>query len=96
MSQSILRTKLLNMEKKQNKYSKYQCACCGYYTVLKEHDLCPVCFWEEDWYQEQNPLHSSGANSVSLIEAKENYAKYLACEEDYKKLVRLPHTDERL
>ena len=40
------------METKRNKYGKYQCPCCGHYTLDDKPDntfqICPVCFWEDD------------------------------------------------
>lgn len=55
---------------------KYPCACCGY-VVFDEppgsHEICPICFWEDDVSQLRFPRMSGGANRVNLIEAQENY-----------------------
>ncbi len=72
---------------------KIRCQCCGYYTVEEEYDICPVCFWEQDYAV--SPDCSGGANSVCLIEAQKNYRQYGACEERWKDKVRPPYDDER-
>ena len=53
---------------------KFVCVCCGYYTLESEdplsYDICPVCFWEQDPIQQNNPNFTGGANTVSLNQAK--------------------------
>ncbi len=77
---------------------KYQCPCCGYATFENEpdgnYDICPVCFWEDDPFQAQDPDMSGGANGVSLNEARANFAKFGACEERFVGNVRAPKGDE--
>lgn len=77
---------------------KYKCPCCGYYTFLSkpigEYDICPVCFWEDDPYQSDNHDIEGMANTVSLNQARENYKKFGACQEDMIKYVRPPQEDE--
>lgn len=79
---------------------KYQCPCCGYATFDEEpngnYDICPVCFWEDDPFQSQDPDDADGANKVSLNEARANFAKFGACEERFVGNVRAPHADEML
>lgn len=53
---------------------KIKCPCCGQETV-SEYDVCPVCYWENDPIQLQNPNFSGGANQMSLTEAKEAHKK---------------------
>ncbi|MBO5056953.1 MAG: hypothetical protein J6C64_11455 [Lachnospiraceae bacterium] len=71
---------------------KYKCPCCGYYTFDKPpggtYDICPVCFWEDDGWQLDNPDEGGGANKVSLNQAKLNYMEFGACEPDMKEHVR--------
>lgn len=77
--------------------TKYTCPCCGYKTLDEEHeyDICPICFWEDDWFQYQNP-DSIGANKISLREAQLNYSKFGACERSCMDSVRQPTAhDER-
>lgn len=59
-------------------YSKsHVCPVCGKYTFEKtaSFDICEVCGWEDDWYQEANPDEESCANQMSLNQAKEAYAQ---------------------
>jgi hypothetical protein len=49
---------------------KFACPCCGYKTFIKQplgsHDICQVCFWEEDPTQLEDPNLEGGANRVLL------------------------------
>ncbi|HEY5908286.1 MAG TPA: CPCC family cysteine-rich protein, partial [Vicinamibacteria bacterium] len=44
---------------------RYPCPCCGY-LMFKEspgsHDICKICFWEDDIVQLRDPHFSGGAN----------------------------------
>lgn len=76
---------------------KYPCPCCGYTTIPREdtfYDLCPVCFWETDPYQLENPAYKGGANRPSLLEAQQNFIHFGACEKDVFAYTRLPFADE--
>jgi len=75
---------------------KFKCPCCGYYTLPNTgaYDICPVCFWEDDIVQEDDPDLEGGANELSLRESRENYRKYGACEERFKGRVRKPLPEE--
>jgi hypothetical protein len=47
------------------------CACCGEKTLEHTmHDICPVCGWEDDSAQNNDPDYDGGANYISLNEAK--------------------------
>ncbi|MDX7998101.1 hypothetical protein FE394_02535 [Xenorhabdus sp. Reich] len=52
--------------------SKYNCPCCNNasFSFFGEYDICPICGWEDDPIQFQDPDYSGGANSMSLNEAK--------------------------
>lgn len=79
------------------KKSKYQCPCCGYDTLdSNEHvyDICPVCYWEDDPFQYEDPDLEGMANGVSLNQARENYKNFGACEESCIKYVRAPKKHE--
>lgn len=71
---------------------KYKCPCCGYYTFDElpagTYDICPVCFWEDDGWQLDNPDAEGGANKVSLNRARLNYMEFGACEPDMREHVR--------
>lgn len=60
-----------------------------------EYDICPVCFWEKDKVQERDPDYADGANSVSLNEARKNYAEFGACEKRFIEKVRKPYAAEK-
>ncbi len=69
-----------------NKYGKYPCQCCEYFTIRnpKEYgyELCEVCFWEDDGYGDSTPDAPSAPNGeMTLNEAKKNFKLYKACDE---------------
>lgn len=75
---------------------KIKCPCCGFLTldeVEPKYDICPVCFWENDPIQTDNP-EVTGANRVSLLEGRENYHKYGACEVRLISRTRVPSVEE--
>lgn len=78
--------------------SKFACPCCGFLTFEERppgtYDICPVCFWEDDFVQFKDPTSCCGANGVSLEEARENFERFGVSEERFKHLVRLPTPDE--
>lgn len=80
-------------------FEKSKCPCCGYYTFISANrgmfGICPVCFWEDDLEQEKDPNYDGGANKVSLIEARNNYLKFGACEKEMIKYCRLPMEEEK-
>ncbi|MFL0250650.1 CPCC family cysteine-rich protein [Clostridium neuense] len=77
---------------------KYKCPCCGYYTFAEKpdgnYDICEVCFWEDDPIQLKDLAYDGGANHVSLIQARENFFKFGACEREMIIHVRKPKPDE--
>jgi hypothetical protein len=79
---------------------KSKCPCCGFYTidgvVPGSNDICPVCFWEDDGVQFDDPDYEGGANDISLNTARENYSKLGAMDEVCIKHVRRPLPEERL
>ena len=82
----------------KKKKLKYKCPCCNYYTFDSkpdgEYDICPVCFWEDDPFQSENPDLDGMANRVSLNQARENYKKFGACEKHMLPYVRKPNINE--
>ena len=81
----------------QNK-KRYPCACCGYLTRSELNygtfEICPICNWEDDDVQFNNPDFRGGANQESLNEARENYKKFGASAQKYIKAVRPPLPEE--
>lgn len=77
---------------------KYKCPCCGYYTFEERagesYDICPVCFWEDDPVQLNNPTLEGGANKVSLLQAQKNFKEFGACQPEAVSSVRSPKKDE--
>lgn len=75
---------------------KIKCPCCGYFTLSEDepkYDICPVCYWENDPFQEKNP-EETGANKISLIKARENFEVFGACEPELLKYTRAPLDEE--
>ena len=73
----------------------YHCPCCGNLTLsLDLHDVCPVCFWEDDPYQLENPDRTGLTNGVSLNQARVNYAEFHACAQDVRAFCRRPKREE--
>ncbi|WP_221411890.1 CPCC family cysteine-rich protein [Empedobacter brevis] len=77
---------------------KYFCRCCGYNTLSEfpkgTYEICEICFWEDDAYQTENPDEEGGANGISLIQGRNNFNEFGACEFEMKKNVRKPTEKE--
>lgn len=75
------------------------CQCCGYKTLDTDtgfYDICPICFWEDDPVQNDNPFDNGGANKVSLIDAQSNFKKFGASEISFLNNVRKPNKNDIL
>jgi hypothetical protein len=57
-------------------------------------EICPVCFWEDDNVQFEDPNYVGGANSVSLNQARENFKLFGAVSKEFVKQVRKPLPQE--
>lgn len=78
-------------------HSNHPCPVCGYYTLdlrCSEYDICPVCWWENDWVQLADPKYAGGANQESLLEARDNYQKYGWSESRARSRIRAPLPEE--
>ncbi len=88
----------MSMDVNEIDHTEYEiCPCCGCKTLDPDdsaYEICPVCFWENDPSQLRDP-DMTGANKVSLNQARKNYAQFGACEERFKDYVREPYEDER-
>jgi hypothetical protein len=51
------------------------CACCDEKTLPEDSisRICPVCGWEDDPIQNDDPDYAGGANPISLDEAKQAF-----------------------
>lgn len=53
---------------------KYQCPCCGNRTLKEQppgtYEICPVCNWEDDEIQFNDPTYAGGANELCLNDAR--------------------------
>jgi hypothetical protein len=78
--------------------SKFACSCCGSKTFREQpngsYDICPVCFWEDDLIQLNDPNFEGGANRVSLKQGQKNFIEFGACEIEMIRYVRQPTKDE--
>lgn len=84
------------MNKMTNKQNKYTCYCCGYKSLLEncEGEICPICFWEVEYFYGDDLLCFSNANHMTLYEAQENYVKMGCSKEKLLKHCRQPDYNE--
>lgn len=54
---------------------KSLCPVCGKYRFDSEDDICQICNWIHDGYQEENPDEDSLVNIMSLNEAKKAWTE---------------------
>lgn len=77
---------------------KYTCPCCGYKTLDEQppgtYEICPICFWEDDNIQFEEPDYEGGANGPSLKMAQKNYCLFGACEKQILEYVRKPNASD--
>lgn len=54
---------------------KLHCLCCGESTIEERSafEICPICWWEDDDLQTDDPTFAGGANVVSLEQSKRDY-----------------------
>ncbi len=85
-----------NKEVLYRKSPMLPCRCCGYLTISMRgyFEICPVCYWEDDEEQFDDPDYEGGANGISLKQAKKNYAGFGACDRRFRTCVRKPEKDE--
>ena len=81
-----------------NKFGRYQCPCCAYYTFreepIGEYGICTVCYWEDDPFQLADPTSEDGANQVSLHQAQQYFKDLGASNPEYTHSVRKPNREE--
>ncbi|WP_081986669.1 CPCC family cysteine-rich protein [Chitinibacter sp. ZOR0017] len=67
-----------------------QCDCCDYFSILsgEGYEICPICFWEQDYFGIEEPDTPSGANhGLSIREGRANFQNYGACTPELVKSV---------
>ncbi|HWE61551.1 MAG TPA: CPCC family cysteine-rich protein [Chloroflexota bacterium] len=78
--------------------ARFPCPCCGFLTLSRAppgtYELCPICYWEDDFVQFNDPEYRGGANRESLAEARQNFAAFGAIAETWRRCVRPPRADE--
>lgn len=56
---------------------KFKCLCCDQLVLdfppSGDYSICPVCGWEDDPVQTDDPYFSGGANKQSLSEARKRW-----------------------
>ena len=77
------------------------CVCCGHLTFSADSwpgsfNLCPVCFWEDDLTQLEEPFYEGGANTISLAQAQVNYQAFGACDKRGIPFVKPATRDQHL
>jgi Cysteine-rich CPCC len=76
----------------------HKCPCCEFLTLSEEppgtYEICPVCYWEDDGVQYDDPDYEGGANHTSLNQAKHNLSEFGAAESRNVKWVRKPLSEE--
>ena len=76
---------------------KYRCPCCGYKTLDPPphyYEICEVCYWQDNIQQFDRPDYVGGPNRVSLNEARANFRKFGAKDEEHIGDTRPPTEDE--
>lgn len=59
-------------------YEQHFCPVCGKFEFPHRlsHEICEVCGWQDDVFDENDSGAITGANSVDLAEARKQYEKY--------------------
>jgi len=57
-------------------------------------EVCPVCLWEDDAVQFNDPAYEGGANKMSLSTARKNYLEFGAVAKALVPEARKPLPDE--
>ena len=75
-----------------------RCPCCGCRTLDERgsYEICPVCFWEDDWQDDPHADEVRGGpnGALSLSQARANYLRLGACDERMVGNVRPPRPEE--
>ena len=78
--------------------NKAPCPCCGYMTIPNNGDalayICPVCFWEIDFFVSSDDEPSGLNHGLSLNKARENYKLFKTISWELRKHCRPPNRNE--
>ena len=58
----------------------HTCPSCGFFVFeepVGSYDICPICSWEDDLVQFQNPFLTSGSNKESLYNYQQKWIKHI-------------------
>ena len=76
------------------------CPCCGFRTLSERgaHEICPVCFWEDDSQTDADADEVYGGPNarLSLTQARANFREFGAVDKRFRKKVRPPELSELL
>lgn len=69
--------KIINIFYKILSY-KTTCDCCGYKSLNSNDmgEICPICYWEQDYFHPNDQFCMSSANYMTLYQAQENYNNF--------------------
>jgi len=77
----------------------HACPCCGFLTRSEADfgtfDICPICDWEDDDIQADDPDYDGGANGISLNAARKNFQEFGAISKSSKAHTRAPFDSEK-
>ena len=73
----------------------FQCPCCDYYSLRERgaHEICPVCYWEDDGQDMDRLDEMSGPNHITLRRGRLNFERIGAADPSAEALVA--SADER-
>lgn len=65
------------LERLIEEFTLHACPCCGNYTLSDpppgSDEICPVCWWQDDYVGFHQPEHACGPNRVSLDEGRRQF-----------------------
>ena len=90
----------MNITKDSRNGDRLACPCCGYITLSERggHDICNVCFWEDDGQDDEDAdvIRGGPNGKLSLSEARRNFADFGACEKRHIRNERKHQHEEML
>jgi hypothetical protein len=76
----------------------YACVCCGYLNIrepLEGHEICKICFWQDDIFDLVFADKLCSVNRVPLVVAQRNFINFGASEREMRSFTVVPQTDNR-